>query len=108
MKDGIILYVKPGFRGDEPADILGYAASSSDFPHETTIDQWFSELQFESYRALGFTIMKRVHEAAVGRYNRDRPRDDHVDNFGKLDLLTFFQAIEMSEGEQAPSPRQAQ
>ena len=23
------------------------------FPHQSTADQWFDELQFESYRALG-------------------------------------------------------
>ena len=107
VKDGILLYVKPGFRGDEPADILGYAAGNKDFPHETTVDQWFSESQFESYRALGFTIMRRIHGAAVGRYNRDRVKDDHIDDFASLDLRAFFEAIEMSEGEQAPSPRQA-
>ncbi len=28
----------------------------AEFPHETTTDQWFSESQFESYRALGFEI----------------------------------------------------
>jgi len=106
VRDGIILYVKPGFRGDEPADILGYAAGSKDFPHETTVDQWFSESQFESCRALGFTIMRRVHNAAVGRYNRDRVRDDQIDDFGKLDLRAFFEAIEMFETERGPPTRQ--
>jgi len=31
------------------------------FPHQSTADQWFDELQFESYRALGEYI--GVHAA---------------------------------------------
>ena len=54
---GHILYLKPGLRGDEPADVKSYAAASPAFPHEGTGDQWFSESQFESYRALGDHIM---------------------------------------------------
>jgi hypothetical protein len=107
VRDGIILYVKPGFRGDEPADILGYAAGSKDFPHETTVDQWFSESQFESYRALGFTIMKRVHDAAVRRHNQGRPTEDRIQDFENLTLLEFFQMLEMSEGGPEPPVRPA-
>ena len=33
--------------------MYNYATESLDFPHETTADQFFSESQFESYRALG-------------------------------------------------------
>jgi hypothetical protein len=55
-KDGYLLYIKPGLRWDESPDILSYALAHPDFPHETTLDQWFTESQFESYRHLGFTI----------------------------------------------------
>jgi hypothetical protein len=105
VKDGLILYVKPGFRGDEPADILGYAAKNPDFPHETTADQWFKESQFEAYRALGFTIMDRLHGAAVKRYNRGRPREDWIDTFKDRSLQDFFEMVEMSESEPASSLR---
>ncbi len=43
--------------GDEPVDILNYKKAHDSFPHETTADQWFSESQFESYRALGLHIV---------------------------------------------------
>ncbi|GAB3222223.1 hypothetical protein GCM10027423_56390 [Spirosoma arcticum] len=59
-KDGILLYVKPGIIGDEPRDIFNYASSKKAFPHETTADQFFSESQFESYRALGAHALERV------------------------------------------------
>jgi hypothetical protein len=54
-KDGVLVYIKPGlYEGDYfPKDVYNYATESLDFPHETTADQFFSESQFESYRALG-------------------------------------------------------
>ncbi len=51
---GTLLYIKSSLTGDEPKDVLQYASTSPTFPHETTADQWFSESQFESYRALGY------------------------------------------------------
>jgi hypothetical protein len=50
---GTILFIKPGLRGDEPADVLTYWAANPDFPHQTTFDQSFDEAQWESYRKLG-------------------------------------------------------
>jgi hypothetical protein len=51
---GTLLYIKSSLTGDEPTDVLRYAARNRAFPHETTNDQWFGESQFESYRALGY------------------------------------------------------
>jgi hypothetical protein len=36
-----------------PDDVWRYADQHPTFPHQSTADQWFDELQFESYRALG-------------------------------------------------------
>ena len=57
--DGVILYVKPTFYRDQIANvgIRNYGTAHPEFPHETTADQWFTESQFESYRALGFELM---------------------------------------------------
>jgi hypothetical protein len=51
---GVLLYVKSSFTGDENDYILDYKRRNPDFPHETTLDQLFTEEQFEAYRALGF------------------------------------------------------
>jgi hypothetical protein len=51
--DGQLLYVKPSFLAKIPADVRAYGAEHKTFPHESTLDQWFSESQFESYRMLG-------------------------------------------------------
>jgi hypothetical protein len=57
---GTLVYVKPGFHGNEPPDIRAYAALHQDFPHESTADQWFSESQMESYRGLGSHIIEKM------------------------------------------------
>jgi hypothetical protein len=51
---GVLLYFKSSLTGDEKDYILDYKMRYPDFPHETTADQFFSEEQFEAYRALGF------------------------------------------------------
>jgi hypothetical protein len=58
--DGVLVYIKPVVCGDEPPDILNYAAANGSFPHEPTSDQWFSESQFESYRMLGAESVRRA------------------------------------------------
>lgn len=45
-------------RSDLPVDVQSYAAYNASFPHQTTVDQFFDESQFESYRALGERIME--------------------------------------------------
>jgi hypothetical protein len=54
-KNGTLIYIKPGVYKDRyfPRDVYNYAQACTDFPHEGTGDQFFSESQFESYRALG-------------------------------------------------------
>ena len=57
-RKGILLYIKPALLGNEPRDIYNYSRQSETFPHESTSDQWFSESQFESYRALGQRVIE--------------------------------------------------
>ena len=53
---GCLLYVKSSITGDENAYIREYRDRKLEFPHESTADQFFSEEQFEAYRALGYHI----------------------------------------------------
>jgi len=50
---GILLYFKPNFTGDEPDDVTQYRTRNEVFPNETTVDQFYDEAQWESYRRLG-------------------------------------------------------
>jgi hypothetical protein len=56
----VLLYVKSSLTGDENDYVVDYKRRNPTFPHETTLDQLFSEEQFEVYRALGFHA---VHSA---------------------------------------------
>jgi hypothetical protein len=58
--DGVLIYIKPSLIGEEPRDVINYWQGSSGFPQEIIVDQWFSEAQFESYRALGSHIIDAI------------------------------------------------
>jgi hypothetical protein len=51
---GYLLYIKSSVTGDENDQVIDYKKRNTSFPHETTGDQFFTEEQFEVYRALGF------------------------------------------------------
>jgi hypothetical protein len=50
---GHLLYIKLSCTGNEPPHVKYYQSQHPEFPHELTADQFFSEDQFEAYRALG-------------------------------------------------------
>lgn len=56
---GVLVYIKSSLSGDENDYVLSYKATHPSFPHETTMDQLFTEEQFEAYRALGEHIARR-------------------------------------------------
>lgn len=62
---GNLLYVKPSVYDKDsrlPPDVRQYAHGTR-FPHEPTTDQFFTESQFESYRALGeYQLASQVFE----------------------------------------------
>jgi hypothetical protein len=56
---GYLIYLKNSLTGDEPEPVLNYKSAHPAFPHESTIDQFFDDAQFESYRALGVHIVEQ-------------------------------------------------
>jgi hypothetical protein len=74
---GVILYIKPCFLGARitNAGVRNYATANVDFPHQSTGNQWFSESQLESYRALGFEMTDSVlNEAAKQQGYPNNPK----------------------------------
>lgn len=69
---GALLYFKPALTGDEPPDIQQYQARNQAFPHESTLDQFYDEPQWESYRRLGEHAARAVLAGAAGPC-RDKP-----------------------------------
>lgn len=57
---GIIVYVKSTLTTGLPGDLYGYKARNDAFPHQTTLDQFFDEEQFEAYRELGYRLASKV------------------------------------------------
>lgn len=57
---GHLVWMKPRLFCGVPQDVVGYALGHPDFPHETTGDQFFDEAQWESYRALGFSMAETL------------------------------------------------
>jgi hypothetical protein len=57
--EGRLVIVKPTLREQifaSAPDVRNYALSHKEFPQQTTLDQFFDEAQFESYRKLGYLI----------------------------------------------------
>jgi Patatin-like phospholipase len=59
---GIVVYLTSSLTGDEPADIVNYKKQNPAFPNDSTVNQWFTESQFESYRRLGHHVSWSVFE----------------------------------------------
>jgi hypothetical protein len=57
-----LVYFKASLTGDEPEDVKQYHATHIDFPHESTLNQFFTESQFESYRRLGLHIVETAFQ----------------------------------------------
>ncbi|MBI2235607.1 MAG: hypothetical protein HYU60_01380 [Magnetospirillum sp.] len=56
LKKGLFIYVKSTLVDGLPGYVYTYKAAHEAFPHESTADQFFDELQLESYRRLGEAI----------------------------------------------------
>ncbi len=72
---GVLIYLKASMSGDESDYLIDYKRRNPTFPHETTIDQFFSEDQFEVYRALGFHVCRNLFTGgdAYGTFSDARP-----------------------------------
>lgn len=60
---GWLLIAKPNMASGLPADVENYRLAHPDFPQQSTLDQWFDEAQWESYRLLGETIGRHLANA---------------------------------------------
>ena len=64
-RTGVLLVIKPDRAPAMPATVRAYANGHPTFPHQDTKEQWFTESQFESYRALGQFQMDQLLDQAA-------------------------------------------
>ena len=83
-RTGILVYIKSSLTGDENDYVYHYKKRYWAFPHETTLDQMFSEEQFEAYRALGY-------HATNGLFTR---RDDFAKTSDLNAMLTDVNVLD--------------
>ena len=62
---GLLLYVKLSVTGNEPELIRRYRYTHGDFPHQSTLDQFFDQEQFEAYRQLGVHVAESLFAPAL-------------------------------------------
>jgi len=67
VENGVLIYIKTTLISDLPDDIYAYKRGHSDFPDQTTADQFFDEKQFEAYRELGYRIGLTLLKSSVVR-----------------------------------------
>jgi len=63
---GYLIYIKSTMTRELPAALYSYKATNPLFPSESLADQFFSEQQFEAYRALGFALTSAMLDQAKG------------------------------------------
>jgi hypothetical protein len=85
-RQGLLVYVKPGFHGRESPDIRSYANLHPEFPHESTANQWFTESQMEAYRALGAETMDLICRGC-------RQRGSKMETSAQLSFGQFMNSV---------------
>jgi hypothetical protein len=53
---GTLIYMKATLIKEMDFTTSGYLASNPEFPHQSTVDQFFDPDQFDAYRYLGYEI----------------------------------------------------
>jgi hypothetical protein len=67
-----LLVIKPGLTRATPVDLQQYQKENPTFPQQTTLDQFFDEAQWESYRKLGELIASSLFRSDM-ELDQDSP-----------------------------------
>ncbi|HET6158081.1 MAG TPA: patatin-like phospholipase family protein [Dongiaceae bacterium] len=81
---GVIVYVKSTLTRGLPGDLYGYKKRNADFPHQTTLDQFFDEDQFEAYRELGYRLTAQLFRDIEERRGENAPLPPELDKVARI------------------------
>jgi TIR domain len=68
---GLLLYLKLSVTGNETEVIKRYRINHPEFPHQTTLDQFFDQEQFEAYRQLGVHVAYGLFSGTLMNNRKD-------------------------------------
>jgi hypothetical protein len=72
---GVLIYLKAAALADMDLELLGYKGQVSDFPNESTLDQFYSDAKFEAHRGIGYALVEQMLTAAVAYTGRSPALD---------------------------------
>jgi hypothetical protein len=81
---GVIVYVKSTLTLGLPGDLYGYKKRNADFPHQTTLDQFFDEDQFEAYRELGYRLSAQLFRDIEERRRENAPLPPELETVARV------------------------
>ena len=90
IHNGTLLYIKPCLNGSEPLGVRAYANAHANFPHESTMNQFFNEAQFESYRNLGSWEFASI----VNEFSKDNTHPPGNDVEALFDIVSKVTNLE--------------
>ena len=68
---GYLVWISTARTGGQKPDVIRYAEVNPEFPSVSTLDQLFSQSQFESYRQLGYAAAGDAFEDEIDRVGGD-------------------------------------
>jgi hypothetical protein len=89
---GVLIFLKASVSHEMDTELLGYKGQISDFPNESTIDQFYSEAKFEAHRGVGFALtanMLREVSRAVAYANLRVPFTSQEDRDAALEAPRY-------------------
>jgi hypothetical protein len=91
---GTLIYVKSTLIRGMDFTTAGYLATNPTFPHQSTIDQFFDQDQFDAYRYLGYDTAQQLIEAldltkTIGN------KDDILNKYKALDETTLVEDVDL-------------
>jgi hypothetical protein len=104
-RTGVIILFKPAVLNDESADVRQYKLENSNFPQQTTADQWYDETQFESYRKLGQLCAESAFRLREVKQHRQDMLDHGISklrlggDFDQRVVEKIFRGLEARESE---------
>ena len=100
-RTGIIILFKPVITNkEESADVKQYKLENDDFPQQKTLDQWYDEAQFESYRQLG----KLYADLAFDHLSASEKFKALGGKFSLGDVKRLFEEVRDQAGAKSSSP----